>query len=135
MKNKILNIIKGITIGALSLSLIAPSAMAGSITIKLYASQYKACSAMLGNTTGKYKVTQVVYSDSKSPVEEYMYYGMTSDHCGKIKDSWTVKPGKETSKSYPISKSSGTLARVTLYGNEKSDQEKGCRSKSTLANN
>lgn len=72
MKNKILNIIKGITIGALSLALVAPSAMAGSITIKLYASQYKACSAMLGNTTGKYKVTQVVYSDSKSPVEEYM---------------------------------------------------------------
>lgn len=42
MKNKILNIIKGITIGALSLALVAPSAMAGSVTVRLYASQEKA---------------------------------------------------------------------------------------------
>ena len=65
---------------ALGLSLVAPSAMAGSITVRLYTSQEKACSDILGNTTGKYKVSEVVYDDSEYSVQEYLYVGETANH-------------------------------------------------------
>ncbi len=135
MKNKILNIIKGITIGALSLALVAPSAMAGSITVRLYASQEKAWSDILGNTTGKYKITGITYDDSNSDIEEYLYVGATAEHCGVVKDNWINKPSKKTfSKTYSVNRGQYTVARTTLYSYRKYNMKKKCRGYATLSN-
>ena len=135
MRNRSLNIIKGFMICALGLSLVAPSAMAGSITVRLYTSQEKACSDILGNTTGKYKVSEVVYDDSEYSVQEYLYVGETANHCGVAKDNWITKPtGKSISKSWNVNKGQYTVARTTLYSYRKGNMKRKCHASATLSN-
>lgn len=134
MKQKLMNFIRGTIICTLSATLFVPNVMAGSTSIQLYNNQYKACSNQLGNTTGKYSITEKTYSSSDYSVELYMYYGQTSNHCGTIKTHWVVAPGKSKTKVYAINKKDGTLARITLYGNLKNNQKKECRAKATLSN-
>lgn len=134
MRNKGLNFIKGITICALGLSLVAPQVKAGTISIDLDANQKKACSPQLGNTTGKYCVGEQVLIKSKFGVETYLYSGKTSDHCGTIETHWVLSPGERKSKVVSVSKNKATLARVTLYSNYKSNQQAGCIAYGTLYN-
>lgn len=136
MENKGLNIIKGITLGALSLSLVAPSAMAGSTTVRLYTSQEKAWSDVLGNTTGKYKVSGITYEDSENEIEEYLYIGATADHCGITKDHWINRPSSKpfSPRMYSVSKDQYTVARTTLYSYRKNNMQKKCRGYATLSN-
>lgn len=134
MRKKVLEIVRGAIVCTICAAAFVPNVMAGSTSIQLYNNQYKACSSQLGNITGKYSIIDKTYSSSDYSVDTYMYYGQTSNHCGIIKAHWCIEPGKSTTKTYAINKNSGTVARITLYGNLKNNQRKECRAKATLAN-
>ncbi len=134
-KNLRMKITRILLVGALVFSSSGALTSAASTYVTLHTSQKAASSNYLGNTTGSYKVTGYVYSNSKYGVTYTMCGGTTSANCNKALWSNLYSPSTEVTKYITASTGKYSLGQLNLYGNVPNNQKKECFASGTLYNN
>lgn len=109
------------------------SANAGSVTAMLRTDVTEAESALLGNTTGKYRLVGSVSSSSKYSVEYYVY-AYQREGAAKVKiGNFSYSSMEAFDKTYEVDKLY-TVANCKLYGNLKSNPKPDCYANGILSN-
>ncbi len=128
---------KKLLIAALALMLVGssvPVAKAGSVSAVLSTDEKSKSTALLGNTTGTYRMIGAVSSSSKYYVEYYIYKGPNSSSCNVYHSHFSYADMSAFTKYYYINQNAYTVAKSVMYGNKKSNPKKQCYANVILSN-
>lgn len=120
-------------VALLLLGTIAPNTFALSVGTTLTKTDKSKSTALLGNTTNKYRLVGSISATSKHSVYYYLYTGPNSSNFTKdFSFDWTKTTA--FTKYYYLSENMFTVAKCTMYGRSKKDPSKGCYASVILSN-
>lgn len=129
---------KWLTVGCASLCIVGITGgivQASSVGVNLHTNEKQVSTACLGNTTGKYQWTCIMGVTIKKEAEFVLYKGADSKTCTQVKKRKYMEPGDaQYQEVLSINKDSFTVAKVTIYGNNKTDPQTGCIAGTVLKN-
>lgn len=137
MKN-IAKLKKWLIVGCASLGIMEVTGgivQAASVGANLHSSEKQVSTACLGNTTGKYQWTCIVGTTIEKEVEFVLYEGKNSKTCTKTNAKKYMEPGQaQYQKVISLKDDTSTVAKVTIYGNDRTDPQTGCIGGTVLKN-
>lgn len=105
-----------------------------SVSAVLHTDEKSAHTAILGNTTGKYRMVGALSTTSKYSVDYYLYKGKDGNSCNVLNNCFSYSKSSAFDKTFSIDKSQYTLARCYMYGNTKKNQKTSCYANVILSN-
>lgn len=130
---------KWLTVGCASLCIAGIAggiAQAASVGVNLHIDEKQASTACLGNTTGKYQWTCIMGIPTiKKEAEFVLYQGKDSKDCTHRRAKKYMAPGDaQYQTTLSVDKDKYTVAKVTIYANNKTDPQEGAIAGTVLKN-
>lgn len=109
---------------------------AASVGVNLHIDEKQVSTACLGNTTGKYQWTCIMGIPTiKKEAEFVLYQGKDSKDCTHRRAKKYMAPGDaQYQTTLSVDKDKFTVAKVTIYANNKTDPQEGAIAGTVLKN-
>ena len=134
----IIKIKKRLIVGCASLCIVGITGgivQASSVGVNLHTDKKQVSTACLGNTTGKYQWTCIMGTTIKKEAEFVLYEGKDSKTCTKVTKKVYMEPDEaQYQEVLSLNNKDSTVAKVTIYGNNKTDPQTGCIAGTVLKN-